>query len=105
MLNAVSQAPPAGGEDPLGIGVEEPPGADEGSDDEEAEYLVAAGELALPVAGLLFGLLFEVGLDVECGQRTFSMMLISASNAAFNKSAGASRDLQRQSPYLENWPN
>jgi len=53
-----SPAPPAGWKDPFGIGVEEPPGENEGRNDEQAEDLIAAGELLLAVAGLLLGLLF-----------------------------------------------
>lgn len=60
-------APPAGREDPFGIGVEEPPGTDESRDDEQAEDLVTTGELALPVAGVILGLLFQVRFDAECG--------------------------------------
>ena len=65
-------SPPAGGKDPFGVGVEKPPRADEGRDDEQAEDLVAAGELALTIAGLLLGLLFEVRLDAEGGHFSIS---------------------------------
>jgi len=38
--------------------VEEPPGENEGRNDEQAEDLIAAGELLLAVASLLLGILF-----------------------------------------------
>jgi len=45
------------------VGVEEPPGEDCCSDDEQAEGLVAAEGPALEVAALGFGQLLVVGLD------------------------------------------
>jgi hypothetical protein len=60
---AALPAPPAGWEDPGGVSVEEPPGEDEGGDDEQTEDLVAARELRLAVAGFAFSFEFEVRLD------------------------------------------
>ena len=58
-----SWAPPAGREDPVGVGVEEPPDEDRSGDEEEAEGLVAAEGSTLLDAPLVFGQLFLVWLD------------------------------------------
>ena len=59
----LSWTPPAGGEDPSGVGVKEPPSEDRGSDDQKAEGLVAAEGAALELAALSCGDLFLVRLD------------------------------------------
>lgn len=57
--------PPAGRKDPFGVGMEEPPQADERGQDHEADGLVAAVGKALGCAPLLFGKLLGVRLDAR----------------------------------------
>lgn len=65
----MSWAPPAGREDPLGIGVEESPDDDSGRDEEQAKDLIAAEGATLFLAALLFGNLFVVRLDTAVDHR------------------------------------
>lgn len=58
-----SWPPPAGGEDPLRIGVQQGPRADGSRDNEQAEDLVAPEEPLLAGAALVFGNLLLVRLD------------------------------------------
>ena len=58
-----SWTPPAGREDPVGVGVEEPPDEDCNGDDEEAKSLVAPEESTLFGATLVFGQLLMERLD------------------------------------------
>lgn len=63
-----SRAPPAGGEDPGGIGVKQPPNQDDRGDQKHAESLVATKSAKLPRApGVLLGLL-AMRLDAGVNQ-------------------------------------
>jgi len=58
-----SWTPPAGGEDPIGVGVEEAPGEDGSGDKQKAEGLIAAEDAALDGAALCFVDGLKVGPD------------------------------------------